>query len=112
MGQNDPHPNAMKTTILTPHSQAPIHRPTPSAARPAKEFGGRIGFWNYVDIQWSLSQETDRDEVLREAGFMIEHLGRFEGGFIARQYLSPRDIELPPELHRAIYEASMEAGCR
>jgi len=42
---------------------------------------------------------------------MIEQFGRFNGGFIARQYPQPGDIEMPHENHRAIYEAFMEAGC-
>jgi hypothetical protein len=43
---------------------------------------------------------------------MVEQLGKFNGGFIARQYPQPRDINMSPEWHRAIYEAFMEAGCR
>jgi len=42
---------------------------------------------------------------------MMEAFGRFEGGFMARQYPQPRDIGMPPEKHRAIYEAFMEHGC-
>lgn len=80
--------------------------------RLASRFGGRICFWNCVDIQWSTSRDTSLDEILDEPARMIQHLGRYQGGFIARQYPQPRDIEISPELHRAIYDAFMNAGCR
>jgi len=80
--------------------------------RLAREFGGKICFWNTVDIQWSSPDEVTLDEARAEATHMIEQLGRFSGGFIARQYPQPGDIEMPHEKHRAIYEAFMEAGCR
>jgi len=42
---------------------------------------------------------------------MMEAFGRFEGGFMARQYPQPKDIGMPREKHQAIYEAFMEYGC-
>ena len=80
--------------------------------RLAAEFGGRICFWNTVDIQWSPLEEVTLDELRAEAKHMIEQFGRFGGGFIARQYPQPRDIGMPIEKHHAIYEAFMEHGCR
>lgn len=80
--------------------------------RLASEFGGKICFWNTVDIQWSSPGETTLDEVRAEAKHMIEQFSRFKGGFIARQYPQPGDIEMSHEKHRTIYEAFMEAGCR
>lgn len=80
--------------------------------RMAREFGGKICFWDCVDIQWSTSDEATLEEVEKEARLMVEQLGRFNGGFIARQYPQPRDINMSPEWHRAIYEAFMEAGGR
>jgi len=79
--------------------------------RLATEFGGKICFWNTVDIQWSPLPEVTLDEVRAEVKRMMEAFGRFEGGFMARQYPQPRDIGMPPEKHRAIYEAFMEHGC-
>jgi uroporphyrinogen decarboxylase len=80
--------------------------------RLADEFGGKICFWNCVDIQWSSQPEVTLEEARREARSMTETLGRFGGGFVARQYPQPDDIEMPPEKHRAIYEGFMESGCR
>jgi hypothetical protein len=39
-------------------------------------------------------------------------MSRFDGGFVARQYPQPEDIEMSVEKHRAIYEGFMEGGCR
>ena len=80
--------------------------------RLASEFGGKICFWNTVDIQWSPVSEVSLEEVRAEVKHMVEQFGRFNGGFIARQYPQPRDIGMTPERHRAIYEAFMEFGCR
>jgi uroporphyrinogen-III decarboxylase len=79
--------------------------------RLASEFGGKICFWNTVDIQWSALPEVTLDEVRAEVKHMMQAFDRFNGGFIARQYPQPRDIGMPPEKHRAIYEAFMEHGC-
>lgn len=79
--------------------------------RLASEFGGKICFWNTVDIQWSALPEVTLDEVRAEVKRMTEAFGRFEGGFIARQYPQPKDIGMPREKHQAIYEAFMEYGC-
>jgi uroporphyrinogen decarboxylase len=80
--------------------------------RLAEEFGGKICFWNCVDIQWSAQAEVSLEEARGEAVSMTKALGRFNGGFIARQYPQPNDIEMPPEKHAAIYEGFMEGGCR
>ncbi len=80
--------------------------------RLANEFGGKICFWNTVDIQWSPVPEVSLEELRADVKNLIEQFGRFRGGFIARQYPQPRDIGMTPEKHRAIYEAFMEFGCR
>ncbi len=80
--------------------------------RLADEFGGKICFWNCVDIQWSSRPEVTADEARREAEEMAKAMGCFSGGFIARQYPQPDDIEMPSEKHRAIYEGFMQGGCR
>jgi len=80
--------------------------------RLANEFGGKVCFWNCVDIQWSSRPDVTPDEARREATDMTLALGRFNGGFIARQYPQPDDIELSPEKHQAIYEGFMAGGCR
>jgi uroporphyrinogen-III decarboxylase len=80
--------------------------------RLASQFGGKICFWNTVDIQWSPVAEVSLEEVRAEVKHMVEQFGRFNGGFIARQYPQPRDIGMTPEKHHAIYEAFMDFGCR
>lgn len=82
-----------------------------SADRLASEFGGKICFWNTVDIQWSPHPDVTLDEVRADVRHMVEAFARFNGGFIARQYPQPRDIGMPREKHQAIYEAFMENGC-
>jgi uroporphyrinogen decarboxylase len=79
--------------------------------RLADEFGGKICFWNTVDIQWSPLPEVTLDELRAEVKHMVEAFGRFNGGLIARHYPQPKDIAMPPEKHQAIYEAFMEYGC-
>jgi hypothetical protein len=80
--------------------------------RLAGEFGGKICFWNTVDIQWSSPGDVSLEEAQAEAKHMVDSFGRFGGGFIARQYPQPFDIGMSHEKHQAIYEAFMEAGCR
>ncbi len=77
----------------------------------ADEFGGKICFWNTVDIQWSPDPEVTLDELRAEVKHMVGAFDRFGGGFIARQYPQPWDIGMPREKHQAIYEAFMEYGC-
>jgi hypothetical protein len=79
--------------------------------RLAEEFGGRICFWNTVDIQWSVREEVSLAEVRTEAKRLIDTFAHFHGGFIARQYPQPGDIGMPRAKHQAIYEAFMEHGC-
>ncbi len=79
--------------------------------RLANEFGGKICFWNTVDIQWSARPDVTLDELRAEVAHLVEAFGRFNGGFIARQYPQPADIGMPIEKHQAIYEAFMEHGC-
>ncbi len=80
--------------------------------RLAEEFGGKICFWNTVDIQWSPREEATAEELRAEVKHMIEQFGRFKGGFIGRQYPQPRDIGMSRERHQIIYDAFMEFGCR
>jgi uroporphyrinogen-III decarboxylase len=74
-------------------------------------FGGRICFWNTVDIQWSTRGGVTVDEVRAEVSDMVASFDRFDGGFIARQYPQPWDIDLSYEHNIAIYEAFMGNGC-
>jgi len=80
--------------------------------RLADEFGGKMCFWNCVDIQWSAQPQVTPGEAREEARSMTRALSGFGGGLIARQYPQPNDIEMPLEKHHAIYEGFMESGCR
>jgi len=73
--------------------------------RLAEAGGGRICFWNTVDIQWSVQPKVTEDDLRAEVKQMIEAFSRFHGGFMARHYPQPRDIGLSPERCLAIAEA-------
>lgn len=73
--------------------------------RLAETGGGRICFWNTVDIQWSVQPKVTEDDLRAEVERMIETYNRFHGGFMARHYPQPRDIGLSPERCLAIAEA-------
>lgn len=75
--------------------------------------GGKICMWNTVDIQWSTTVGT-RDEDIRNE--VIEMLRAYDvrrrgGGFIAKHYPQPWDIELTAERQRLIYETFLANGC-
>jgi hypothetical protein len=75
------------------------------------EFGGKICFWNTLDIQWSTQASVTAEEVRAEVAKMTKTFARFHGGFIARHYPQPWDIHLSNEMQMAIYEAFLENGC-
>jgi hypothetical protein len=77
----------------------------------AGRFGGRICFWNTVDIQWSTIENPSENEIRAEVAEMMKAFNRFGGGIIARQYPDANDIEMSPECHMQIYEAFIENGC-
>jgi hypothetical protein len=77
----------------------------------ADSFGGRICFWNTVDIQWSTGEAATEAGIHAEVKEMMRAFDRFDGGIIARHYPQPWDIALPPEFHSASYEAFLENGC-
>ena len=79
--------------------------------RLANEFGGKICFWNTVDIQWSTSTSVTADEIRGEVAEMTEASAHLNGGLIARHYPQPQDIHLSNEAQVAIYEAFLEHGC-
>ncbi|MBW2093116.1 MAG: hypothetical protein JRI34_13460, partial [Deltaproteobacteria bacterium] len=75
------------------------------------DFGGKICFWNTVDIQWSVSGDITDDDIRNEVRDMVEIFNRFGGGFMARHYPQPHDIQLSRERCMLIYEAFLENGC-
>ncbi len=76
--------------------------------------GGKICMWNCVDIQWASKEEVTNDEIRREVAEMVEayQIPRFNGGFIAKHYPQPWDIQLPVERQKLIFESFMDNGCR
>jgi uroporphyrinogen decarboxylase len=64
--------------------------------RLAREFGGRVCFYSPVDIQTVL-QTGDKATIQAEARKMVDLLGGFNGGFIAKDYGSWADIDLQDE---------------
>ena len=80
-------------------------------ARLSDTFGGRICFWNTVDIQWSVEENRTESELIEEVKQMVAYYHRFNGGFMARHYPQPDDINLSHERNWMIYNAFMENGC-
>jgi hypothetical protein len=76
--------------------------------------GGKICMWNTVDIQWSVQDDISENDIRNEVAEMVRiyDVKRCHGGFIAKHYNQPWDINLPPDRQRLIYEAFMENGCR
>jgi hypothetical protein len=79
--------------------------------RLADAFGGRICFWNTVDIQWVTHGEVTEAEIRAEVAEMVRAFDQFNGGLIARHYPQPGDIGLPARFHQVSYEAFLENGC-
>jgi hypothetical protein len=77
----------------------------------AERFGGEVCFWNTVDIHCSAREHVTPEAIHAEVARMMSSFDRFGGGLIARHYPQPHDIELPPEFHRASYEAFLAHGC-
>jgi uroporphyrinogen decarboxylase len=77
----------------------------------SEKFGGRICFWNTVDIQWSAGPEITEEDLWNEAAEMVRVFNRFNGGFMARHYPQPKDINLSRERCRILAEAFFENGC-
>jgi uroporphyrinogen decarboxylase len=77
----------------------------------AETFGGRICFWNTMDIQWSADPELTDRELWNEAAEMVRVFNRIKGGFMARHYPQPKDINLSRERCRVLAEAFFENGC-
>jgi hypothetical protein len=77
----------------------------------AENFGARICFWNTVDIQWSAGPDLTDQDLWNEAADMVRIFNRSDGGFMARHYPQPRDINLSEERCRVLAEAFFENGC-
>ena len=74
-----------------------------------KKFGGRVNFWCPVDIQQTL-QSRDPVRIEAEARQLIEKLGCFGGGFIAKIYSDNDSIGLEPKWQEIACEAFFRYG--
>ncbi len=69
--------------------------------------GGRVNIWSPVDIQRILPT-GDRDLIRSSVREMIEKLGSFGGGFMAKYYGSNESLGVKPEWQRWACEAFEE----
>jgi uroporphyrinogen-III decarboxylase len=74
--------------------------------------GGKICMWNTVDIQWSTAEGVTDDDVRNEVMAMLRTYApeKHQGGFIAKHYPQPWDINLPVARQQLIYQAFIESG--
>ncbi len=75
----------------------------------ARNFGGRIAFFCPVDIQ-SVMPTGDKERIRAEARRMIEKLGGFKGGFLAKDYPTWKDVGVKPEWSAWMRDAFVEFG--
>lgn len=62
----------------------------------SQEFGGKVTFWCPVDIQ-KILQTGNKEQIEMEARNMIKCFGRYDGGFIAKDYPTLDDINVKDE---------------
>ncbi|MFH1024108.1 MAG: uroporphyrinogen decarboxylase family protein [Planctomycetota bacterium] len=74
-----------------------------------EKFGGRITFWNPVDIQATMIRGT-LDDIRAYARRMVTTLGRPEGGFIARWYSDSVGAGHRPEAVEAMSDEFVTLG--
>lgn len=77
----------------------------------SKRFGGRLCFWCPVDIQHTMINGTVED-VKNYAKKLIDYLGKFNGGFIAKWYPSPKAVNHTWEKIKAMSETFIEYGSK
>ena len=78
--------------------------------RLAKEFGGRICFWNPTDIQTILLNGTPK-EIEEYTNNMMKTLGNYKGGFIGKYYPQPNSIGHTKENSDASFNTFVNYGC-
>ncbi len=72
-------------------------------------YGGKICFWCPVDIQNTMVKGSVED-IKRYAMKLIDHFGKFEGGFIGKWYPSPEAVGHPWEKIKAMADTFVEYG--
>lgn len=73
----------------------------------AENFGGKICFWNPVDIQKTMFG-NDLKAIEDQAHRQVWQLGNFEGGFMVKAYEAPNSINLNIEKSEVQYQAFMK----
>jgi len=74
-----------------------------------KNYGGKICFWNCVDIQKTIGS-GDLDVIEEEAHKQVWNLGNFEGGFMVKSYQQPESIGMTIEQAKRQYQAFKKYG--
>jgi uroporphyrinogen-III decarboxylase len=79
-----------------------------------RDFGGKICFYGCVDKQKTLARGS-KEDIRKEAKELVYNLGRFNGGFIAREpgsglFNDLEALETPLENVKIMYEAFKEYG--
>ena len=69
-----------------------------------ERYGGRIAFWNCVDIQ-KTATSGDLDAIEEEALHQIWTLGNFDGGFMVKAYQQPESIGMTAAQAQRQFEA-------
>ena len=75
----------------------------------SKNFGGKICFFCPTDIQTTLIS-NDHKAIEAKAKELIEKLGKFKGGFMAKTYPQPTDIGVTEESVKVMCEAFNKYG--
>lgn len=76
----------------------------------SENYGGKMCFWNCVDIQATIGKKDNLDAIEREAHKQVWKLGNFGGGFMVKAYQQPESIDMTiPEAQRQ-YEAFKRYG--
>lgn len=69
-----------------------------------QDFGGKICFWNPVDIQTVMLNGT-QEEIDRYVEKMIRCLASEKGGFIGKYYTAPEAVHHTPDQNKAAFDA-------
>jgi len=72
--------------------------------RLGREFGGKICFWNPVDIQTVMLDGT-QEEIDLYVEKMIRCLASDKGGFIGKYYTQPEAVHHTPERNKAAFDS-------
>lgn len=73
----------------------------------SENFGGKICFWNPVDIQKTIGR-GDLQAIEDEAHKQVWSFGRFGGGFMVKAYQQPNSVGMTVEEAESQYQAFMK----